>query len=131
MIHTCTSKYEYVKLFTKALFATALMGGGFNIYRYWSNRFYRKTHNSNPGHFLESKLKIFIHIMISALYFSPHTQSNTHIHVSQFSHTILYFSETFHTPHQSLSQRACETRKFISDVVCKCKLPINIFLMAV
>lgn len=112
MIHTlvsgstCTSEYEYVKLFTKALFATALMGGGFNIYRYWSNRFYREAHNSNPGHFLEFKLKIFIHIKISALYFSPHTQSNTHIHVSQFSHTILYSSETFHTPHQSLSQRA-------------------------
>lgn len=44
---------------------------------------------------------------------------------------LLCSSETFHTLHRSLSQRAWETQMFISDVVCKCKLPINIFAMAV
>lgn len=63
--------YEYVKLFTKALFATVLTGRRVVTYQYWSDRFYRKPQNTSPEHFLESNPNTFIHTNKSLLYIPP------------------------------------------------------------
>lgn len=88
--------YEYVKLFTKALFATVLTGGRVVTYQYWSDRFYRKPHNTSPEHFLESNPNTFIHTKKSLLYISLHT------HIIPYTHLlILSYAPVRHFTHST------------------------------